>query len=109
MWEELGKPHIDLSINTNDPNLQGDIAEYYAVTWLWDNGYHVFKNAGCTGPIDIIAMKDGKFTLIDVKTVRNNVRAASNRSPLQKELGVVLLDFNADTRQLHFKEHRDVT
>ena len=23
---------------------KGDLAEYYAVTWLWDNGYEVFKN-----------------------------------------------------------------
>ena len=25
-------------------NRKGDFAEYYAVTWLWDNGYEVFKN-----------------------------------------------------------------
>ena len=30
------------------------MAEYYAVTWLWDNGYEVFKNCGCTGAIDLI-------------------------------------------------------
>ena len=31
------------------------MAEYYAVTWLWDNGYEVFRNCGCTGSVDLIA------------------------------------------------------
>jgi hypothetical protein len=31
-----------------DPNRIGDIAEFYAVTWLWDNGYEVFVNSGST-------------------------------------------------------------
>ena len=26
----------------NDSSRKGDMAEYYAVTWLWDNGYEVF-------------------------------------------------------------------
>ena len=39
-----------------DSNRKGDFAEYYAVTWLWDNGYEVFQNSGCTGPIDMIAI-----------------------------------------------------
>ena len=34
----------------HEPNRIGDMAEHYAITWLWDNGYHVFKNCGCTGP-----------------------------------------------------------
>ena len=49
-------------------NRKGDLAEFYAVTWLWDKGYEVFKNCGCSGPIDLIATKDGKMTYIDVKT-----------------------------------------
>ena len=40
----------------HDPSRVGDLAEHYAITWLWDNGYHVFKNCGCTGPVDIVAM-----------------------------------------------------
>ena len=55
-------------INHTQDNRKGDMAEFYAVTWLWDNGYEVFKNCGCTGPVDLIATKDGKTTLIDVKT-----------------------------------------
>ena len=54
-------------------NRKGDFAEYYAVTWLWDHGYEVFQNSGCTGPIDMIAMnKKGEMVLIDVKTVHPN-------------------------------------
>ena len=49
--------------HTNDLSRKGDLAEYYAVTWLWDNGYEVFQNSGCTGPIDMIAMKEGQTTL----------------------------------------------
>ena len=35
-------------------NRKGDLAEFYAVTWLWDNGYEVFKNCGCDGFIDLV-------------------------------------------------------
>ena len=37
-------------------NRKGDLAEYYAVTWLWDNGYEVFKNCGCDGFIDLVGL-----------------------------------------------------
>ena len=30
------------------------MAEFYAVTWLWDQGYEVFRNCGCDGMIDLI-------------------------------------------------------
>ena len=50
-------------------NRKGDFAEFYAVTWLWDSGYEVFLNAGATGPMDMVAIKDGDVTLIDVKTL----------------------------------------
>ena len=30
----------------HEPNKVGDMAEHYAITWLWDKGYHVFKNSG---------------------------------------------------------------
>ena len=59
----------DNETGISNPNRKGDLAEYYAVTWLWDQGYEVFQNSGCTGPIDMIAMtKQGDVTLIDVKT-----------------------------------------
>ena len=60
----------------NDSSRKGDMAEYYAVTWLWDNGYEVFKNCGCTGLVDLIARdKKGKTILIDVKTLENKLMA----------------------------------
>ena len=34
MSEETGRKHID-------PNVKGDMAEHYAITFLWDQGYHV--------------------------------------------------------------------
>jgi|TARA_R100001463_G_scaffold109446_3_gene164088 Holliday junction resolvase-like predicted endonuclease len=92
----------------------GDLSEFYAVTWLWDNGYEVFLNAGTQGPIDLIAYKDGNATLIDVKTESHDPRKEGNyycthqvRTELQKELGVKLLGYNPATRQLRFVEHRN--
>ena len=98
---------------------KGDFAEYYAITWLWDQGYEVFKNAGCSGPVDMIATKDGEVTLIDVKTfharkdnqpadiVRGIGMAYGQRSKEQIEAGVKLLGFNPVTRELRFVEHRN--
>ena len=93
-------------------NRKGDFAEFYAVTWLWDNGYEVFLNAGCTGAVDMIAMKDGETVLVDVKTaVYNAERGRSTqrrvRTEEQKKLGVVFLTFNPDTRQLRWVDHRE--
>ena len=93
---------------------KGDLAEYYAVTWLWDQGYEVFLNAGCTGPIDLVAYKDGTTKLIDVKTESNGKSKDGHyywvkpkRSELQIEMGVKLLGYNPATRQLRFVEHKD--
>jgi len=91
---------------------KGDFAEFYAVTWLWDNGYEVFLNAGCTGPIDMIAYKDGEITLVDVKTMRfdarKNIRNIKDaRTKEQQKLGVVFLAFNPDTRKLKWIDHKE--
>ena len=94
-------------------NRKGDIAEYYAVTWLWDNGYEVFKNAGCSGPVDMVAIKDGEVTLIDVKSAsidkRRNPgprRLRGVRTKEQENMGVVFVGFDPDTRKLHWVDHR---
>ena len=84
-----------------DPSLIGDIAEHYAITWLWDEGFQVFKNEGCTGPVDMIGIKNGTVYLFDVKTGR-----PSSRTPIQKELGVQFIRFNPETRELYFVKHR---
>ena len=88
-----------------DPSRLGDIAEHYAITWLWDQGFDVFKNSGCTGPVDMIALdREGDMLLIDVKTEKG--WNTGYRSPLQKQLGVKILSFNPKERSLYFVEHR---
>ena len=94
---------------------KGDFAEYYAVTWLWDHGYEVFQNSGCTGPVDMIAMnKKGDMELIDVKTFKKQKHGYQHMSNLprsrtkkQVKLGVRILGFNPETRELRFVEHKD--
>lgn len=86
----------------------GDLAEFYAVTWLWDNGFEVFPNAGCTGAVDMIGMKDGKVYLFDVKTYRGHKASHPNpRTELQKELGVQYILFDPATRNLTLREHKE--
>ena len=110
MSVETGQKRIDV-----DSNRKGDVGEYYAVTWLWDQGYEVFRNAGCSGPIDLIAynQETQETLLIDVKTFQEQVVGGGRysntnvRSQLQKELNVVLLGFNPITRKLRFIDHRE--
>lgn len=94
---------------------KGDMAEFYAVTWLWDNGYEVFKNCGCTGLADLVARDSkGDIILIDVKTAQpqlhkqtgNNLTKCTGRTREQVEAGVQLLMFNSQTRKLKFVKHR---
>lgn len=98
-----------------DTKRKGDFAEYYAVTWLWDKGYEVFQNSGCSGLIDMIAVdKDGTIILIDVKTAKQDKRrknkyvnvSGGSRTEEQKKLGVKFLSFNPDTRQLSWVKHK---
>ena len=100
----------------NSSSRKGDFAEYYAVTWLWDNGYEVFQNSGCSGPVDMIAMKDNNVILIDVKTFckqsdkneRLDTSKWGTRTQKQKEMGVKVLGFDPDTRDLRFVDHKEV-
>lgn len=86
----------------------GDMAEFYAVTWLWDQGYEVFLNPGSTGVIDMIAWKDGEIKLIDVKSRGSTKKSRGRgRTPLQKELGVQIVFYNAVTRKMHWVEHKE--
>ena len=108
---------------TLNNNRKGDFAEYYAVTWLWDQGYEVFQNSGCTGPVDMIALKRDEVILIDVKTFRErnrssetnkndgsfiegtNLEPSHKRTKKQIKMGVKILGFNPETRELRFVEH----
>ena len=101
----------------NDKSRKGDLGEYYAVTWLWDNGYEVFKNTGCSGPVDLIAMKKGETTLVDVKTMsidyynKNKTKVVYMnkrvRTKAQKKLGVRFLAFHPKTRKLKWINHEE--
>ena len=89
-----------------DSSRTGDIAEYYAVTWLWDSGYEVFKNCGCTGQVDLVAIKDNEIFKFDVKSswLRSEkqyryARRAQSLTKEQKENGIHLLIFNPETRK----------
>ena len=102
-------------IKEKSASRKGDLAEYYAVTWLWDNGYEVFKNCGCTGLADLVARDSkGDIILIDVKTAQpqlhketgNNLTKCTGRTREQVEAGVQLLMFNSQTRKLKFVKHK---
>lgn len=113
LFDDLEEPE-KLTENPFCTSRLGDIAEFYAVTWLWDQGYEVFINPGSTGPIDMVAYKDGKCILIDVKTMVRDHRkpnwwrnAGGSRTEYQKQIGVVLLGFHPSTRQLHWINHNE--
>lgn len=84
----------------------GDLAEFYAVTWLWDNGFEVYQNAGSTGPVDIVAIKNGKVWLFDIKSKNSELNWGFKRTFAQEMLGVQILVFNPRTRKMRFVKHR---
>jgi Holliday junction resolvase len=89
----------------HSPSRIGDLAEHYAITWLWDKGFHVFKNCGCTGPADIVALDpNGDLTLIDVKSYKDS--RLSSKTEEQKKLNVQYLHYNSKTRKCRFIKHR---
>jgi Holliday junction resolvase-like predicted endonuclease len=104
------------SIKEQSASRKGDLAEHYAVTWLWDNGYEVFKNCGCDGFIDLV-VRDPKGTiqLVDVKTagikkIKNKHavwQSKSTRTQEQVEAGVKFLLFIPDTRKLRWVNHHE--
>lgn len=94
----------------------GDITEHRAINWLWEQGFEVFKNCGCSGPVDLIAMdKDGKIILIDVKLAAKSYTLDSApyrttcRSQLQKDIGVHLLMYRPELKDFHWMRHTDET
>lgn len=92
-------------VQRKDSSRTGDIAEYYAVTWLWDNDYEVFKNCGCTGQVDLVAIKDNEIFKFDVKSsyLRSDKQYRYSRTASltgeQKEKGIHLLVFDPETRK----------
>ena len=87
------------------PSRLGDVAELYAITWLWDEGFEVFYNAGSTGAVDVIGIKNGEVYLFDVKMEGKKTNLPS-RTPTQKKLGVQFIKFDPSTRKLTLVKHR---
>jgi Holliday junction resolvase-like predicted endonuclease len=100
-------------IKKHSTNRKGDLAEYYAVTWLWDNGYEVFKNCGCDGFVDLVVRDpQGNIKLIDVKSARKDHRqekywtSRTTRTSAQIKANVQYLLFIPETRQLRWVKHK---
>ena len=101
-------------IKKHSTNRKGALAEYYAVTWLWDNGYEVFKNCGCDGFIDLVVRDSkGKIILVDVKSARKDNRfkncwtSRTTRTKEQIKADVRYLLFMPETRKLRWVKHED--
>jgi Holliday junction resolvase-like predicted endonuclease len=82
-------------------HIKGDKAEYIAAMWLWDQGYLVCKNMSQQGPVDLVAIRETEVVLIDVKSEcrrkRDGYKINRSLTPIQKELGVNILNVNVET------------
>jgi Holliday junction resolvase-like predicted endonuclease len=83
-------------------HLKGIVSHQLATLWLAEKGYIVFDNVYKVGPVDLVALKDNKVHLFDVKSVKrysDNVKIKKLRGKLiyrikndrQKQMGVKLL------------------
>ncbi len=68
---------------------KGAVAELSAILWLLANGYEVFRNVSQHGPADVIAIKDGKTLVLDIKTKMANTIPLAK--PEQTTMGVLFL------------------
>jgi len=90
------------------PNRKGDFAEYYSVTWLWDQGFEVFKNCGSTGAIDIVAVcPKGIAHYFDIKSYATDGTGLPKRTDKQKQWDVKYIHFNPRTRKFRWVDHND--
>ena len=82
-------------------HIKGYKAEYIAAMWLWDQGYLVCKNMSQQGPVDLVAIRETEVVLIDVKSEcrrkRDGYKINRSLTPIQKELGVNILNVNVET------------
>jgi len=91
----------------------GDIAEHKAVSWLFDQGYEVFRNASSVGFADLVIVdKTGEKTLIDVKTLKLDRRYGSytsfhSRTKAQAKLGVQILKVHPYNYECEFVKHKE--
>lgn len=95
-------------VNVVERKHLGSYAEMLAAAWLLERGYEVFRNVSDRGPIDLVVVKDGQTTFVDVKLVKPvmlvsrekagqaRIRSEPQMKPLQKEMGVVPLFVGPD-------------
>ena len=92
-------------------NRSGDISEHKAVVWLLKQGYEVFRNECCSGPIDIIAfnIETQEVLKIDVKTCNSYIKKDGTRTrslpkikQKHRELGIRLLAVDRITNTFTF-------
>ena len=75
---------------------KGARSELLACAWLLAQGYEVFRNVSSCGLVDIIALKDGRATLFDVKTWSLPDHFPLRLTPAQKHAGVKLIAVKPD-------------
>ena len=87
-------------------HIKGDKAEYIAAMWLWDQGYLVCRNMSQQGPVDLVAIKEYEVILIDVKSEcrrkRDGYKINRSLTPIQNNLGVIILKLIVDTGECTF-------
>ncbi len=88
---------------------KGIAAHLEAMLKLLDDDHLLFENIQGQGPIDIITVNKhtGVVTFYDAKSDRDRAHKKRPQSQIQKKLGVKILGFNPDTRELHFIGHKD--
>lgn len=64
---------------TIDPKTKGTISELNACVYLLRAGYDVYRNVSSTGPVDLLATKDGKYLAVDVKSLPVEEEARNKR------------------------------
>jgi len=86
----------------HNPSRMGDITEIEICHQFLKEGYEVFKNIACSGPIDLIAINvdTGQMILMDCKTPSIYTKAdgdmrlyATGLTDKQKKLGVKVVTF----------------
>ena len=83
----------------------GDLLEIQAVAWLIDQGYEVFRNDCCTGPVDIIALDVETNEVLKIDVKNTGVCSDQKRlllpklTDLQVQLGVKVLTLNKMTNE----------
>ena len=91
----------------------GDITEYSLAITLMDEGWEVFRNMGCDGPVDIIALnpETGETRFIDVKRMSihesNGKRYFSSKYPKDLAVEIEYIGHRYETGETMSTEERD--